>query len=118
MASILEDEHYFRLGTVTDLRALVIVSSQMQGSGVGSATCRVVELPPGKIVLTTSYEQPGETESSPEFEPLTRTAQVIAEAIGSVFAPEPEPASDVPDPSEAETAEPPPADPSDSPQTQ
>ena len=85
LESILTGEHYSRLGTAADLGALVIVNSLLLGSGVGSATCRVVELPTGKILLSTSYEQPGETERSPDFEPLTRTAQVIIEAIGPVF---------------------------------
>jgi len=85
LESILTYEQYFRLGTAPDIRALIVVNTLMLGSGVGSATCRVVELPSGKILLSTSYEQPGESETSPEFEPLTHAAQVIAEAIGPVL---------------------------------
>ena len=117
LESILVDEHYFRLGAATELRGLVVVNSKMQGSGVGSANCRVVELPSGKILLSAPYEQPGETESSPEFEPLTRTAEVIIEAIGSAFGTEPESTSEASDPSAIEPLEPPPPESPDSPQT-
>lgn len=79
--SILESEQYFRLGEVIDLKALVVVNSTMRGSGVGSATCRIVELPSGKILLSNSYEQPGQSDQSPDFEPLTRSAHTLAEAI-------------------------------------
>lgn len=94
LENVLASEHYFRLGTATDLRALIIVNSLMLGSGVGSATCRVVDLPSGKILLSTSYEQPGETERSPDFESLTTTAQVVAQAIGHVFGATPESTED------------------------
>lgn len=81
LQSILESEQYFRLAKVTELKALIVVNSVMRGIGVGSATCRVVELPAGRILLSTSYEQPGRTDQSPDFEPLTRTAHTMAEAI-------------------------------------
>ena len=84
LESILETEQYFRLSKVIDLAALIVVNSTLRGSGVGSATCRVVALPSGKILLSTSYEQPGRSENSPEFEPLTRTAHQLAETILSI----------------------------------
>jgi len=85
LQSILESEQYFRLGRIIDLKALIVVNSTMRGSGVGSATCRVVELPSGRILLSASYEQPGRCEQSPDFEPLTHTAHHLAETILSII---------------------------------
>lgn len=87
LQSILETEQYSRLGGVIDLKALIIVNSIMRGAGVGSATCRVVALPSGEILMSTSYEQPGRTDQSPDFEPLTRTAHHLAEVILGIIHP-------------------------------
>ncbi|MFH1568697.1 MAG: hypothetical protein ABIL09_11930 [Gemmatimonadota bacterium] len=84
LGSILDTEQYCRLAKFAEVRALVVVNTRMRGSGVGSATCRVVELPSGKILMSTTYEQPGPNERSPEFEPLTRTAHVLAEAVAGL----------------------------------
>ena len=85
LESILESEQYFRLGKVTELKALIVVNSVRRGSGVGSATCRVVGLPGGEILLSSSYDQPGRTDQSPDFEPLTRTAHIVAKGILSII---------------------------------
>ena len=85
---ILAGEQYFKLGSLSEVRAVVVINSRMRGSGVGTATCRIVEIPSGKIVMSTSYDQPGFDERSEDFESLTETAKVIAESInGAIRAP-------------------------------
>ncbi len=88
---ILAGEQYFKLGSLSEVRAVVVINSRMRGSGVGTATCRIVEIPSGKIVMSTSYDQPGIDERSESFETLTATARIIAESINSAMrAPTPE----------------------------
>ena len=88
---ILAGEQYFKLGSLSEVRAVVVINSRMRGSAVGTATCRIVEIPSGKIVMSTSYDQPGIDERSESFETLTATARIIAESINSAMrAPTPE----------------------------
>ena len=63
------------------LRAVIIVNSILRGPAVATATCRVVELSTGRILRSQSYDQPGDDESSPGFEPLTVTARTLAAAV-------------------------------------
>lgn len=76
-----ENEEYFKLGALGALKAIAIVNTLMQGAGVASATCRVVQIPEGTILLSTTYEQPGTHENSSDYHRLTHTAQVLAESI-------------------------------------
>ena len=81
LGPIVEKEEYFKLGGLGSLRAIVIVNTLMQGAGVASATCRVVQIPAGTILLSTTYEQPGAHENSSDYHRLSHTAQVLAESI-------------------------------------
>ena len=85
LAQILEREEYFRLGQLSSVRAIVIFNSKMRGSGISTATCRIVEIPSGKIILSKSYDQPGIDERSPGFESLTQTARAMCESISSAI---------------------------------
>jgi hypothetical protein len=79
LAAIIEKEDYFKLGSVA------------------SATCRLIQIPSGTILLSTTYEQPGTHGSSPEYHPLTQTAQVLAESIHDVLRTKPDPAEVAPE---------------------
>ena len=85
LAQILEREEYFRLGHLSSVRAIVIFNSKMRGSAISTATCRIVEIPSGKIILSKSYDQPGVDERSPDFESLTQTARAMCESISSAI---------------------------------
>ncbi len=81
LGTIVEKEEYFKLGSLGTLKAIAIVNTLMQGAGVASATCRVVQIPAGTILLSTTYEQPGTHDSSSDYHRLTHTARVLAESI-------------------------------------
>ena len=85
LAIIVEKEEYFKLAATGGLKAVVVVNSLMQGAGVASATCRVVQIPSGSILLSTTYEQPGTHESSPDYHRLSQTARLLAESIHDAF---------------------------------
>ena len=97
LADIIEREEYFRLGSVGALKAVVVVNTLMQGAGVASATFRVVEIPSGSIILSSTYEQPGTHERSPDFHKLTQTARVVAESIHGALRPQADPADVAPE---------------------
>ncbi len=82
---MLDEEEYYRLHEGAAIDAVVIINSRLMGSGIGSATCRVIHFPAGEILLSASYEQPGRDEGADDFESLTHTAQHIAAAISKVI---------------------------------
>ena len=88
LGRILDNEEYHRLAVVGDIDAVVVANSRLQGNGIGSATCRVVRLPGGEIVLSTAYEQPGRDEHAADFESFTATARQLAGSIHEVLRPE------------------------------
>ena len=85
LGKILEGEEYFKLDAVGDIQLIAVINTRMRGNGVGSATCRVVQIPSGQIVLSTSYDQPGSTDTSADFEPLSKTARTLARSIHEVL---------------------------------
>ena len=81
---ILDREEYFKLGEVAEVSKIAIVNSTMSGGSVASATCRVIDISTGDIVVSTSYDQPApEDAASPHHQSLTETARTIAEALRS-----------------------------------
>ena len=92
LADIVDREEFVKLSSVRDLRAVVVVNTLMQAGGVASATYRVVELPSGAILLSSTYEQPGAHERSEDFHKLTQTARVLAESIRGAVGQGPDPA--------------------------
>jgi len=85
LAQIIEREEFFKLGYLSNVRAIVVINSKMRGSGIATATCKIVEIPTGKIILSKSYEQPGIDERSPDFEPLTETSRILCESISATI---------------------------------
>ncbi|MDP7449940.1 MAG: hypothetical protein QF689_15210 [Candidatus Latescibacteria bacterium] len=85
LRQVLDNEEYFRLHAAAAVDAVVIINSRLTGSGIGTATCRVIHFPSGEILLSTSYEQPGKDERSDDFENLTQTARQLATAIRGVI---------------------------------
>lgn len=55
---ILNGEEYFKLGTIMDIKSIILVNSKMAGSGIANATVKIVDLKSGKIYFSTSYTQP------------------------------------------------------------
>ena len=85
LAQIIEREEFFKLGYLSSVRAIVVINSKMRGSGIATATCKIVEIPTGKIILSKSYEQPGIDERSPDFEPLSETSRILCESISATI---------------------------------
>jgi len=82
LTEILNGEEYFKLGEVANIQIIVIVSSTMRGGGVANATCKVVDIRTGAIIISTTYDQP--RPDQPIYilhQSLTKTAHVIAETI-------------------------------------
>ena len=83
-AEILDREEYFKLGEIAEVSKIAIVNSTMSGGSVASATCRVIDISTGDIVVSTSYDQPAPDDpASPPHQSLTETARTIAEALRS-----------------------------------
>lgn len=83
---ILDEEQYHRLHSEAGVDAVAIINSRLMGSGIGTATCRVIHFPSGEILASLSYEQPGKHERADNFEGITRTARKLADSIRSVIA--------------------------------
>lgn len=81
---ILDEEQYHRLHSEAGVDAVAIINSRLMGSGIGTATCRVIHFPSGEILSSLSYEQPGSHEQADEFEGITHTARKLAESIRNV----------------------------------
>lgn len=81
---ILDEEQYHRLHTEAEIDAVAIINSRLMGSGIGSATCRVIHFPSGEILSSVSYEQPGRDERADDFESITGTARKLANLIRGI----------------------------------
>jgi hypothetical protein len=85
LGSILSREEYHKLAAAQSVDAVAVINSRLHGDGVGSATCRVVQLASGDILLSTSYEQPGRDEQDEKFDSLVHTARRLAQSIHGVI---------------------------------
>ena len=76
---ILNGQEYFKIGASTSVKAVVIVTTRMQGIGVAGATCRVVSTTDGSILMSVSYSQPAPDHSGyARHDSVIDTAQKIA----------------------------------------
>ena len=85
LTEILNGEEYFKLGEITKVSKVVIVSSRMKGVGVANATVRIVDTKSGAIILSTTYTQPAP--NNPIYarhHSLVDTAKQIAESIKAI----------------------------------
>ena len=86
LTEILNGEEYFKLGEHVNIQTVVIVNSTIEGVGVANATCRVIDIKTGEMLLSTTYTQPApNTPIYARHHTLTDTAKAIAETFKSIL---------------------------------
>ena len=58
LTEIVNGQEYFKLGSISELNTVLLVTAQMEGSAVANATARLVRIDDGTIVMSASYSQP------------------------------------------------------------
>jgi len=75
-------EEYLKLGELTEVDALAVVTSTIRGRGVANATVRLIRLPEAEIIASISYSQPAPDDPIyARHDSLLRTAEKLAREI-------------------------------------
>lgn len=86
LTEIVNGEEYFKIGKLTNVEYIVVITAKFGTAGVADATLKIIDLKQGNILYSATYYQPTPNRAEyVNFDNLIDTAKKLCEGIEELF---------------------------------